>query len=114
MKWKGFIEKQKHNLQLYRQEGKGKDLEYGRYCGKLAGINEILERDELDVDPLQSAIRMCPAFGAICLGNFVPDCYSIVHGTEGCAYLLKVFMDGYQLVFQDRGNIFSMPSYLVQ
>jgi len=76
MEWKKFIEKQKHYAQIYREEGKGKDLEYGRYCGQLCGIKEILGREELEVDPLQIGIRMCPAFGAICLGNFVPDCYS--------------------------------------
>ena len=105
MKWKDFAENQRHYMRKYQDECKGRDVEFGRYCGRTKGITEVLDREETDVDPLQMAVRPCPGSGVVVLSNFMPDCYTILHGSEGCAYILKVFTDGYMLIFQEKGNI---------
>jgi nitrogenase molybdenum-iron protein alpha/beta subunit len=105
MEFKEFIKKQRHNARHYQKDTKGKDIEYGRCCGRIGEIANVLEREDVEVDPLQMGIRGCPFFVAFWLSYLVPGWHALLHGTEGCAYQLRIFLDQYFVMFRDRGNI---------
>lgn len=107
---KKFIEKQREYAQHYQKNTEGwRDVEYGRCCEKIADVKCVLDREDVDVDPLQMGVRACPMQNLVRYGFGAPEgWYSIIHGTEGCLYILNYFLiDQYMLAFRDKGKLVS-------
>lgn len=83
------LEDRRIAIKKVMEDRKGRDIEYGRFCGKMKDVHGVIEREEQEENPLQLVERMCPAYGAVRYSITIPNNVPLIHGTAGCAALHK-------------------------
>jgi nitrogenase molybdenum-iron protein alpha/beta subunit len=83
------LEDRRAAIKKVMDDRKGRDVEYGRFCGKMKDVHCIIDREEQEENPLQLVERMCPAYGAVRYSITIPNNIPLIHGTAGCAALHK-------------------------
>ncbi|MBD3375216.1 hypothetical protein GF406_09285 [candidate division KSB1 bacterium] len=83
------LEERRSAIKRVMEDRKGRDVEYGRFCGKIKDVHCIIDREEQEENPLQLVERMCPAYGAVRYSITIPNNIPLIHGTAGCAALHK-------------------------
>lgn len=88
------------------EDTEGRDVEYGRFCGKMRDVNTIIDREYHEGVALQISERFCPAQGVIRCAINIPGNIPLIHGTAGCTALHKT--DWAKI-----GNVHGMPLWPV-